>query len=231
MKPLAFACVVAGLFMAPAVAQASVVQVTQNGFTIRDVAQVPASAEEAWAVLVKPSIWWNSEHTWSGDAANLSLDVRAGGCFCEVMPGEGGPKAPPRGNVEHMRVIFVDRARALRMVGALGPLQADAITGTMTVQLKPDEKGGSQITLQYSVGGYARSPFDKLAPAVDAMLGDQVKRLVAKLGGAFAAAFPAIETDEQALNAEAGDRSKPAPTEVLPLPDTPPVSNGPLVGR
>lgn len=94
-------------------------------------------------------------------------------------------KAAPRGGVEHMRVIYAERPRALRMTGVLGPLQADAANGTMTVQLKPAENGkGTQILLEYVVGGYARTPYEKLAPAVDGVLGEQVKRLAAKLGGA-----------------------------------------------
>ncbi|MGF7155285.1 SRPBCC family protein [Novosphingobium gossypii] len=231
MKSLAFATVAAVLTLVPAFADASVVQVGQNGFVIRDVTQVPASPEETWAVLVKPSVWWNSEHTWSGDAANLSLDVRAGGCFCEIMPGDGDVRGPARGSVEHMRVIFVDRARALRMTGALGPLQADALTGTLTVQLKGDDKGGTQVTLQYEIGGFSRTPFDKLAPAVDDMLGDQVKRLSAKLGGAFAAAFPAVDRELERLGTAPADEPQAPHLDVLPLPDTPAAADGPMVGR
>lgn len=231
MKSLAFATVAAVLALVPAIADASVLQVGQNGFVIREVAQVPASPEEAWAVLVKPSVWWNSEHTWSGDAANLSLDVRAGGCFCEIMPGDGDVRGPARGSVEHMRVMFVDRARALRMTGALGPLQAEALTGTLTVQLKGDDKGGTQVTLQYVIGGFSRTPFDKLAPAVDDMLGDQVKRLSAKLGGAFAAAFPAVEPGLGRSDTTPADEPKAPRLDVLPLPDTPAAADGPMVGR
>lgn len=231
MKSLAFATVAAVLALVPAIADASVLQVGQNGFVIREVAQVPASPEETWAVLVKPSVWWNSEHTWSGDAANLSLDVRAGGCFCEIMPGDGGTRGPARGSVEHMRVIFVDRARALRMTGALGPLQAEALTGTLTVQLKGDDKGGTQATLQYVIGGFSRTPFDKLAPAVDDMLGDQVKRLSAKLGGAFAAAFPAVEPALGRSDTTPIEEPKAPRLDVLPLPDTPAAADGPMVGR
>ncbi|MEE4450701.1 SRPBCC family protein [Novosphingobium resinovorum] len=242
MKSIAFALAVAGMALvptfAPSPARANVAQVAAGGFVVRHVAQVSATPEETWAVLVKPSVWWDSDHTWSGDAANLSLDARAGGCFCEILPNEASPKASPRGGVEHMRVIYVERGRALRMAGALGPLQADAATGTLTVQLKPDGKGGTQLLLEYVVGGFTRTPFEKLAPAVDAMLAGQVKRLTGKLGGAFAEAFPAIEPGSEATlpPAEpepAGQPEPAAPAEdgVVPLADQPPAAQGALVGR
>jgi hypothetical protein len=232
MKSFAFALATAGMALVPSAASASVAQVEANGFVVRHVAQVSATPEETWAVLVKPSVWWDSDHTWSGDAANLTLDARAGGCFCEVLPNESSPKATPRGSVEHMRVIYVERGRALRMSGALGPLQSDAAIGTLTVQLKPDGKGGTQVLLEYVVGGFTRTPFEKLAPAVDGMLGGQLQRLTEKLGGAFAAAFPKIETDVADPPAEEHAASDPAAgLDIVPLSSKPTTSDGPLVGR
>ena len=42
--------------------------------------------------------WWNPEHSYSGVAANFSIDARAGGCFCERLKD---------GSVAHMTVVFV----------------------------------------------------------------------------------------------------------------------------
>lgn len=162
-------------------AAAKVTEVSERGFVIRYLAEVPADAGTAWDMLLKPSEWWDSKHTWSGDAANLSLDPRAGGCFCEVLRDAKSKKGAPRGGVEHMRIVYIENDRALRMVGALGPLQADAAQGTLTVQLKPVGKG-TQILLEYVVGGYLRTPMDKLAPAVDGVLGEQMAGLARKLG-------------------------------------------------
>lgn len=254
MKSSAFALLtVAASVFAPTPALSKVAQVSAQSFVIRHVAQVSASPEEAWAVLIKPSVWWDSKHTWSTDASNLTLDPRAGGCFCEVLPNPSSPKAAPRGSVEHMRVVYVERPRALRMVGPLGPLQADAATATLTIQLKADDKGGTQVSLEYVVGGYTRTPFEKLAPAVDAMLADQVRRFSEKLGGAFSAAFPPSETGTEAPgkgpdgNAEdlagppAGEGASPTvegpeggslPLDgIVPLSDEPPASDGKVQGR
>lgn len=214
----------------PAGAHARVAEVTANGFVVRHVAEVPRSVDETWAVLVKPSVWWDSEHTWSGEAANLSLDARAGGCFCELLPG-ASPGAPARGSVEHMRVVYVERPRALRMTGALGPLQSDAVNGTLTIQLKADPATGTQVLMEYVVGGFSRTSFDKLAPAVDGVLAAQMTRFSGKLGGAFASAF--ATGDSGAVPAEAApDAPSAAPVlDIVPLADDPPSSDGTIQGR
>lgn len=244
MKSFALALMVAGMALVPSAANANVAQVAANGFVVRHVLEVPASIDETWAVLIKPSVWWDSDHTWSGDAANLSLDARAGGCFCEILPNETSAKAAPRGSVEHMRVVYVERSRALRMVGALGPLQSDVLNGTLTMQLKADPKGGTQVLLEYAVGGFSRKPFEKLAPAVDGMLGGQMKRLGEKLGGAFAAAFPRVEpgvteapvapesTGADSTAPEAAEPEAPRiDTGIVPLADEPPAATGTILGR
>ncbi|MFC0204146.1 SRPBCC family protein [Novosphingobium soli] len=232
-------------------AAAKVAQVSQSGFVVRHIVQVPEGADETWAVLIKPAAWWDAAHTWSSDAANLSIDARAGGCFCEILPNAASPKASPRGTVEHMRVVYIERPRALRMVGALGPLQSEAANATLTIQLKPGEQAGTtQVLMEYVVGGFTRTPFDKLAPAVDAMLGAQMRRLAETLGGAFAAAFPgtapapapAPAGAEPALGPEPEAQdprmAEPAPAEgaaedpgLVPLAEEPPAPKGPIVGR
>lgn len=243
MKRLAFLLAICGLGVLPATASANVAQVGSNGFAVRHIVQVSASVEETWAVLLKPSVWWGSQHTWSGESANLTLDARPGGCFCEVLPNKASPKAAPIGGVEHMRVIYVERPRALRLVGALGPLQADATTATLTIQLKPGEKGGTQVLLEYVVGGYSRTPFDKLAPMIDSVLGEQVHRLSEKLGGSFAAAFPAPAAEAAPEPATVDAPAEPVPVDpapidpapadggVVPLSERPPSGDGTIVGR
>ena len=125
-------------------AQADVVGQSQLGFVSRNALIVAGSPAAVWKQLVSPSSWWSSDHTFSGDAANLTLDPVAGGCFCEKLPADQASSATSakssqgvnlaaRGGVEHMRVVYVDRAKALRMVGSLGPLQSEAVTATLTI--------------------------------------------------------------------------------------------------
>jgi uncharacterized protein YndB with AHSA1/START domain len=149
-----------------------------NGFVIKLGAQVAASPEQSWRMLIAPAQWWSKAHTYSQDAANLSLDPRSGGCFCERIPGD---KGATRGGVVHMRVVYFEKAKALRLKGALGPLQSEAIEGTLTVTLKP-EGAGTRIDWEYVVGGYMRFKPAEIAPAVDKVLGEQLASLAARLG-------------------------------------------------
>jgi len=200
---LSAAAALAGLFLS-APAAARVHEETPDSFVIRLAVVVPASPQQAWDMLVRPAEWWDGSHSFSGDAANLSLHPRAGGCFCEVLPNEASPNAAPSGSVEHMRVIFADDGRALRMTGALGPLQAGAVTGVLTIFLKPG-KAGTQILWEYAVSGHWRA--EGAAAATDAALAGQILRLAEKLGAGKAVGGEAGEPEEAE---EDGTGSQPA---------------------
>lgn len=177
MRLIAAALLPALLLAAPA--RAEVAAKGENGFVVHleaDAAQPPAAV---WPVLIAPARWWSGEHTFSGDAANLYLDAQASGCFCELLPRpKDAPEDQRRGSVEHLRVVYVQPGAALRMTGALGPLQGEALAGTLTIKLAPT-KDGTHLTLDYVVGGYGRLKLDEVAPAVDKVLGEQLASLVA----------------------------------------------------
>lgn len=149
-------------------ASAEVTRVAPDGFSVAGSLDLPVSVAEAWEALVVPSAWWSSGHSWSGDASNMSLDPRAGGCFCETLPGGG--------SVEHMRVIYAAPREQLRMSGALGPLQSESLSGIMTVRLAPAGEG-TRLDWIYKVGGSSELPLDTIAPAVDGVVGEQFGRL------------------------------------------------------
>src|SRR3546814_10432451 len=90
---------------------------------------VQTCALPIYRLLSQPGRWWNGAHSYSGSAANLRLEPVAGGCFCEALPGEEGRV----GSVEHARVIHAAPDRQLRLSGALGPLPAEAGTGTLKI--------------------------------------------------------------------------------------------------
>jgi uncharacterized protein YndB with AHSA1/START domain len=172
-----------GLALAIQSASAEVVASSDAGFVIRETAEVPADPAATWQALVAPQKWWNKEHTFSGDAANLYLDAQGGGCFCEKLPLKDGTPGGRGGSVAHMRVVYADPGKALRMTGALGPLQSEALNGTMTITLKPGG-AGTRIVLEYVVGGYMRYKTGEIAPAVDNVLAGQLAGLAALLGSA-----------------------------------------------
>ena len=165
--------VAAALFAAPAAA--AVTSSSDAGFEVSSSVTVHADSVSAWQALGQPQLWWDGKHSWSGSSANLSLDPHVGGCFCETMP--------DRGRIEHARVIAILPGKLLRLSGALGPLQEHAAVGTLSFALKP-AAGGTTISITYAVAGYMPGGIKALAPAVDAVIADQLAHLAAKLGGA-----------------------------------------------
>ncbi len=144
-------------------------------FHVEQSALIPLPPAAAYALLLQPSRWWNSAHTYSGDARNLSLDPAGRGCFCERLP-DGG-------SVEHMRVIYAQPGKLLRLSGGLGPLQAAAVAGTLTWTLKPEGQG-TRVTQTYLVAGHILGGgADKLASPVDRVLAEQLGRLAAAAAG------------------------------------------------
>lgn len=160
--------------LAAAPLQAEVKSVTDYGFEVAKTATVKGDPAKVYATLGQPGLWWNPAHSYSGDARNMTMLLRPGGCFCEALPKD-------KGAVEHGRVVFAQPGKMLRLSSALGPLGAEGVSGTLTFQLKPVE-GGTQVVMNYVVGGYIRGGGPKQwAPAVDMVLGEQLDRLKAYL--------------------------------------------------
>lgn len=152
-------------------AQAEVVSAGPNGLAIRKAIRIAASPDKVYAALLTPGRWWDSAHSWSGDAANMMLDPSPGGCFCEKLPVSGGA-------AEHGRVIHAVPGRLLRMNAALGPFQAMAVAGVLSWDLQPVE-GGTELTQYYAVGGLVPGGAEPIAPAVDGVMAGQIGRLKA----------------------------------------------------
>lgn len=150
-------------------AYADVADMSSSGFLTKHEVIVNATPANAYKALVdEVGGWWNPAHTYSNDARNLSIDARPGGCFCEKLPNGGG--------VQHMSVVYASPGQVVRMMGALGPLQSSGLAGSMTWKFTP-AASVTKIELSYSVGGYLQGGFEKIAPAVDRMVGEQLGRL------------------------------------------------------
>ena len=160
------------LIFASASASADVVSAASNGFEVRETVIIDKRPAEVFAAFGRVGSWWSGEHSYSGNASNLSLDLKPGGCFCERLPSGGG--------IEHMRVTYVEPGKRVLLTGSLGPLLFLSTTGVMDVQFKP-ANGGTQLVLDYRAAGFFNGGADKVAPAVDEVLGTQVNRLKAYL--------------------------------------------------
>lgn len=184
MKPSAFGLALATAFAASAIpASAEVIEQDDKGFVTRDVAEVEADTKATWLALISPAKYWNSGHTWSGDAANMRLMPQAGGCFCEKIPEDPDPtRITLEGSVEHMRVIHAFPEKALRMSGALGPLQSEPVSGVLTIALSPTDAGGTRIVWEYAVAGRVRYEMDVISQAVDGVMSQQLNGLAELLG-------------------------------------------------
>jgi len=154
----------------PMAAPTAVTQSSPDGAIVVHHFPIAASPQAAWNVLVHPELWWPSDHTWSGDRANLRMEAQAGGCFCENW-GES--------SAEHGRIVMAQPGKLLRIRGALGPLQDMAVTGVLTVKLNATASGSTEATVTYRVSGDASHKLDAFIPAVDHVIGQQF--------GAFAA--------------------------------------------
>ena len=160
------ACALAIAAFAP-FAHAEVKESSADAFFLSYSGAVAAPTAKTYADIVQISRWWDSEHTYSGKSANLSIKPEAGGCFCERWKD---------GSVEHGVVLMAMPGKVLRLRTALGPLQERALTGILTFWLR-NEDSATTLTVEYRVNGANESGLDQLAPSVDEVLGEQVARL------------------------------------------------------
>lgn len=156
----------------PAAAHGEVVAAGAGGFHLKLERTLAATPEATWQALLAIGTWWDDEHTYSGKAANMTLEPRAGGCFCERYDG---------GEIEHMRVAYVSPAKQqLVMVGGLGPLLWQGAAGSLAITLKAVE-GGTAMKWEYRVAGFEPAGFEATAPLVDKVMGLQADRLAARV--------------------------------------------------
>ena len=129
----------------PMAAQAELKDASPSGFTVENSEWVAVAPPVAWDAFVQDvGQWWPADHTWWGDASKLSIQPRAGGCFCEI---DGDRQA------WHMTVVFVDPGSLMRMTGGLGPLQGMGLDGALECRFVA-EGDGTRITPWYRAGGY-----------------------------------------------------------------------------
>ena len=155
-------------FLIPTPARPEVLDSAANGFTVKVTLSIQAAPDDVYRRIVGVGDWWSPVHTFSGDAHNLSIDAKAGGCFCEKLPNQG--------SVRHLEVVYAAPGKALVMSGALGPMQSIAATGSLKIQLTP-AGGGTKLEVTYAVAGYLPAGMNTWAAPVDSVLTEQFTRL------------------------------------------------------
>lgn len=212
MKKLILAAATITAISSPALAE--VKATSDTGFNVVHIAEVAATPDAVWKRLLVPKDWWNKAHSWSGSSDGFTIDPKANGCFCELFQEKGTDgKLKTTGSVEHMRVIFAQPSKVLRMQGALGPLQSEAVIGTLTIAMEPVSEGRStKLSFSYVVGGYMRYKVADIAPAVDKVLGEQFKNLTAPFAAPSVA--EGFSLDVEKLD---GSATAAATTEATPL--------------
>ena len=157
-------------------AAAEVVSASETGFEVRHSVNLVIPQARAYAAFGQVQNWWSKDHTYSGDSSRLSLQIRPGGCFCERLDEGGG--------IEHLKVAYVQPPERIVLTGSLGPLLYQATTGVMDVKIERIA-GGSRITMLYRAAGFFKGGAAAMAPVVDQVLGEQMKRLrIYAAGGA-----------------------------------------------
>ena len=152
----------------PIAAHAEIVSSAPDGFTVKTVVVSPLAPAAAFKRFTKIGDWWSPDHSYSRDPKkNFRMDAKAGGCWCETVPGGG--------SVQHMRVLYVDPGKEIRLGGGLGPLQSMAVSAVLDVMFEPADKG-TKVTATYSVGGYMPSMADKIPGPVDGVLTESMQR-------------------------------------------------------
>lgn len=163
MKPLLFAAVL-GAIAGPAAAE--ITARGEDGFSLSFERPLTAPDAAVLAALGRPADWWSDAHTYSGAAANLSVDLRPGGCWCEALP-DGG--------VKHGETLMVwPDQRLVRFAAPFGPLQAMGADAVLTVSWTGGEGARRVLKWTFVVAGPG---VGAAAEPVEAVIGEQFNRL------------------------------------------------------
>ncbi|CAN7316671.1 ATPase [Brevundimonas sp. LjRoot202] len=154
-------------------ASAEVSSRSDDGFSLTYERGVAASDEAILAAIAGPAAWWSDAHTYSGSAANISVDLRPGGCWCEALPG---------GGVKHAEAVLVwPEQRMVRFDAPFGPLQSIGADAILTMSWADVEgQPGRALKWTFVVNGPGAGA---MADAIDGVMSEQFGRLADHLGG------------------------------------------------
>lgn len=162
LKPL-IAAAALSLFALPAAAE--VVERSADHFVLRFEVGLETTPEDIYGAVGEVGRWWDSAHTYSGDAANMTLPLEAGACFCEAMANGTA--------FEHGRVVQADPGTGVLVDAPLGPLRGRAVTAQWSIGWSGANRGYT-LVMTYVVRGPG---LGAMADPVDGVMGVQFSRL------------------------------------------------------
>ena len=170
-KTLVIAASVARAIATPA--SAEVFEKHDDAFVLMFEAAVDRPPDAIIGAIGQLSQWWDSSHTYSGDADNLSLALMRDGCWCEAMP-DGSM-------FEHGRVVTVTDS----MVGInapFGPLKGVATKSDLVLTWRVEQgvwtlrgiyvvRGPGTGAMAEPVDGVMQIQFDNLVRLIQSNAG------------------------------------------------------------
>ncbi|RZJ36327.1 MAG: ATPase [Brevundimonas sp.] len=145
-------------------AAAEVIERSADHFVLRYEVGLETTPEDLYHAIGEVGQWWDSAHTYSGDAANLTLPLQIGACFCERLAD---------GTVfEHGRVTAADPETGVLLDAPLGPLKGKTTRADLGIGWSPANAGWT-LVMTYVVRGTGVGAW---ADGVDAVMGGQFSR-------------------------------------------------------
>jgi uncharacterized protein YndB with AHSA1/START domain len=171
MRNLLAAVMAAMAFTAAAgSASAEVKSAAEGRLVLENTVVIDAPVDKVYAALGKIGAWWDDAHTYSGKASNMSVELKAGSCFCETIPGGG--------SIKHGEVVLAWPGKFLRLEAPLGPLQDLGVATALTYTLEPAGEGRTKVVQSYKVGGLDAATL-KAGPLFDKVIGGSLTRFKA----------------------------------------------------
>ena len=165
----AFAAFVLSAFPTAALAtnaRAEVIEKDADHFVLRYSVALETTPEDIYGAIGDIGQWWDSAHTYSGDAHNLTLPLEVGACFCEALA-DGK-------TFEHGRVVAADPETGVLLDAPLGPLKGKATKADWSLGWS-GVAGGWEMVMTYVVRGPGLGAF---AEGVDGVMQGQFSRWV-----------------------------------------------------
>ena len=155
-------------------ASAEVIARTADSFTLRFERRTEGLPAVIATLMGRPELWWDGAHSYSGDAANLTVDMQVGGCWCETLP-DGS-------DFHHGTVLAIAEDR-LVFDAPFGPMHGKTTRADLVIAW-PENDSGRAVVWTLTIEGSGLGAF---ADPVDGVMGAAFARFNATVDSGYAA--------------------------------------------